>query len=516
MSRRWFLRVGVLALCSTFLWGCKHKDAKEEEKQIVTWYIRGEDEELYENLKGIKEIEKATGTDIQFIVAPNDGEDAYKLMLSSGKLPDVISWSYISYANGNGVNQLYNDGVAIDLTEYVKEYAPNLLEIYEKRPEIRREVYTFDDKMIYFPSINPLQREEEWYRMCYAGPIIRKDWLEKLGLEIPQNIDDWYTVLKAFKEKDPNGNGMEDEIPFDGKGISIFAPSFGVLGSFYINSDSTVSFGYIEQSYKEYLETMNAWYAEGLLSKSSFALSNKWTDANIINNVSGSFYGLDNAWRYYLPSLQAKDETADFVAVPYPMAEDGRRYVGRSELVTHIRKAVTIVTSQCKNPEAVVRLIDYFYSEEGTNLLTWGIEGETYEVVDGEKRLLPEALEFGDDKYMKLHRYAIAHNDFPKYDGETVLLQMYPSEQLEAEMIWSDFDGSLIYPPNICFTSEENDVVSNIMTDMNAYIEEMTRKYITGEEELSTFDNFVYNVKKMGIEKVLDIYQKNYDLYRQK
>ena len=509
MNKRIVLTITVLLTCM-LLSSCTMNKAGQE-PLVVTWYIGTTDLDLFNSLEGIKKIEEATGVDIVFQGPPNNSKDAYKMMIASGNLPDVILWNYAD----SGFDRMYEQGTVIDLTDLIAEYAPNLSRIYQQRPEIRREVETADGKIYYFPSINPMETMEEIGRKTYNGLIIRDDWLEKLGLTCPNTIDEWYEVLSAFKNRDPNGNGLQDEIPFDGWGLHYFAPAFGVLNTFCLKPDGTVVYGPMEQEYKAYLECLNKWYMEGLLGSNCLMQSELWKTANITNDLTGSFAGLDNAWRNYLPELQEKTPQASMMAAPWLMnTEQGVRYTAREDRASHLGIEVTVITSSCKNPEAVVRLFDYMYSEEGSALLTWGVEGETYEVVDGKKHLLPEALTMEDDGFLKLYHYAIGHVQFPKYDGETVVLATYPEDQLIAERTWADASTDLVYPPAIVMSVEDNVLCDRIMTDVNNYFTEMEIRFITGEEPLSNFDTFVSNLKRMGIEEALSVYQRYYEAYK--
>lgn len=497
----WMLFVLCLPLT-----GCVHQ--KAEAPVQITWYLRAEDDDLYNSLEGIKRIEEATGVDVVFECPPGNSEDAFKMMVASGKLPDVIMWTYSA-----AIDRMYEEGTAIDLTDLIAQYAPNLTKLYTERPELRREVETANGRLYYFPSINPLLTVEDYCRKSYAGLIIRDDWLEKLGLEFPNTIDEWYEVLTAFKNRDPNGNGFQDEIPFDGWGLPYFLPAFGVLNTFCIKLDGTVAFGPMEQEYKAYLETMNKWYMEGLLGSNCLIHSDPWKSENIISGLTGSFIGLDNAWRYYLPDLQNNTvPTASLAAVPWLRAADGVRYTAREDAASHMATSVTIVTSACKNPEAAVRFIDYMYSEEGSTLLTWGIEGVTYEVKDGKKQLTELALSVDEENgWLNLYKYAIGHALFPKYDGENVVLASYPEEQLVAEKIWADASTALVYPPYIAMSVEDKAFCDEIMDDVRNYITEMELKFITGEEPLSNFDVYVDQLDRMGIREALEIYRRAYE-----
>lgn len=496
--------LAVMMLMALLISGCAKKP---QDSVQVTWYMLTEDVDLYNGLKGMAVIEEETGVDVVFQSPPDNSEDAYRLMVISGDLPDVIMWQYSA-----STDRMYEEGLIIDLTDLIAEHAPNLTRILNERPELRREI-TRDGRIFYFPSINPMLTEADVCRRTTSGLIIRKDWLDRLGLEVPSTIDEWYEVLSAFKNRDPNGNGLMDEIPIDGWGLPYFTACFGVLNRMCIKPDGTVAYGPMEQEYKLYLETMHKWYAEGLLGPNCLVHSDAWKTENIVNNLCGAFTGMDNAWRHYLPDLQNVVADAMFAPVPWPMNEAGVRYTFRQEPAGHISKFVTTITSDCKDPVSVVRFIDYMYSQKGADLLTWGIEGESYVVVDGEKQLTEYALTVADDGYLVLHHYAIGHAAFPKYDGESVVLATYPEEQLVAERTWADSSAALNYPPTISFSAQDQAFIDGVMDDVNNYIAEMELKFITGEEPLSNYDAYVAQLERMGMDKVVEIYRRAYEAY---
>lgn len=392
----------ILALC--LLGGCAAN--QEKAKVPISWYLRTDDVDLYNSLKGIQVIEDATGVDVTFQSPPNNSEDAYKMMVISGNLPDVIMWNH-----DVSMDRMYAEGLIIDLTDLIAQYAPNLTRIYTERPELRKQVETADGKMYYFPSINPMQTVEE---IC-------------------------------------------------------------------LHSDA-------------------------------------WKTENIVNDLTGAFVGLDNAWRYYLPLLQERaNASASFQAMPWLKADDGIRYTACAEAAGNMSSTVTVITSACKDPVAAVRFIDYMYSPEGSDLLTWGIEGETYRIVDGKKELTEKALTVDEENgWLTLYTYAIGHTAFPKYDGETVVLASYPEEQLVAERTWADASTALIYPPYINFSMEQQAYCDSLMDEMETYITEMSIKFITGEEPLTNFDAYVAQLTKMGIDNVLAIYRDAYVRYMEK
>ena len=215
-----------------------------------------------------QEIMEKTGITIQFQHPPaGQVQEQFNLMLASNDLTDIIYYNWLSVPGGPAKAIL--DKQIIPLNDVIAQYAPNLTGIMEENETARKQSVLDDGTLYMFPMIRVRTGTEEWFRL--VGPIYRKDWLDKLNLEAPTTIDEMYTVLKAFKEQDPNGNGQADEIPFTSQKaggesgyLSAFAPAFGILNGFY-NDGGTVKYGPLEPAYRDYVETMNKWYTEGLV-----------------------------------------------------------------------------------------------------------------------------------------------------------------------------------------------------------------------------------------------------------
>src|SRR5690606_26912925 len=128
------------------------------------------------------------------------------LMIASGQLPDVIEYGWATAPKG--ADSLIKEGRIIRLNELIAEHAPNLTKVLDENPEYRKLVTT-DEGNIY---VMPFLLGDPSLSVVH-GPIIREDWLKKVGLEQPKTIADWEAMLTAFRDGDPNGNGQKDEIP---------------------------------------------------------------------------------------------------------------------------------------------------------------------------------------------------------------------------------------------------------------------------------------------------------------
>lgn len=162
--------------------------------------------EINGNLVGIKathdEIpffqkwQEKTGVPLEF-TAPPTGQvkEAFNVMLASGDLPDMIEYNFIGDFPG-GPEKAIKDGYILKLNDLIDKYAPNLKKYLQEHPDIDKMVKTDSGSYYAFPFI----RGDEYLRV-FQGPIIRKDWLDELGLPVPETIDEWTTTLRAFKEK---------------------------------------------------------------------------------------------------------------------------------------------------------------------------------------------------------------------------------------------------------------------------------------------------------------------------
>jgi putative aldouronate transport system substrate-binding protein len=491
--------------------GANSNESNKPKKDLkLTWYIRGAGSN---DSEGLKELQRKTGVTIEFQeVDTSVADEQFKLMIASGAYPDIIQWKLAT--DTSQVSKYYREGVYIKLNELIDKHTPNLKKILDATPEIKKQITSDEGDIAFFPSINPLKTSADKELVANAGFGMRKDWLDKLGLKVPTTIDEWYTVLKAFKDKDPNGDGSANDLAWDGTGINMFVPAWGIRNTFYRNPKTDkVAYGLLEPEFKDYLTTMNRWYSEGLLPRTAIYTDSKATDTNINSGIVGSFKALDNMWERYLPEIQKVNPNASLISVPWPKGPAGKAYTDRTELNSYVSPETTSITSTCKYPEEAAEVIDFFYSQEGNDLLNWGIQGKSYTVENGVKKFIPEVLA-SKEPGTGLGSFARYYVNYPKCGTNGAEISRLSPEKTEGHKIWANADTSLILPAALSFTGDESAKINEINTDMAKYTADMTNKFVTGEEPLSNYDNFVQTLKKMRIEEALKIYQAAYDRYK--
>ncbi len=245
----------------------------------------------YNEMSAYQEAEKRTGIHIEFQHPPAGQEtEQFNLMVASASLTDIVGWDWFRVSGGPA--KVLEDGSIIKLNDLIEKYAPNLKKLLNNNPEARKAVMLDDGTFFMFPNLilEPGKQPTDGFQ-------IRKDWLDREGLQIPATIDEWYTALKAIKEKDVNGNGKpNDEIPFLSKKSADFKYFSGAWGIDAVNGfyqiNGKVKYTPLEPQYKDYIRTMAKWYKEGLIDPEYASVDTKNFDAKVTGNRGGAYYGL--------------------------------------------------------------------------------------------------------------------------------------------------------------------------------------------------------------------------------
>lgn len=487
------------------------ESAKEENNENITvsmFLQDSADQVISTDLPIIQEITKRTGVNFEFVAAPNTEDqfrEKFNVTVASGDIPDIMVSTY-----RDDMMKVAEQGTFAALDDYIDQYAPNLKKILDENPDYIRDIRASDGNIYFMPFIGAVKTFKVW--------MLRGDWLDKLGLEVPVTLDDWYNVLKAFKEQDPNGNGEADEIPYTTRntqaGVLAFMEAFGISGfeaneQFFIE-DGQVKYAYTDPRCKEALEFINKLYSEGLID-SEYATNdtNVWL-SRLTNEVSGACQ--DTTARAYSLGTQVRAANADsdayFVVVAPPKGPDG------TQMTTSQMQAIrgfTAISADSPYIKEIVQLFDYFYSEEGSLLMNFGIEGETYTMENGKPTYTENIANDSQGRSILSMLNIYGHREWAyKQDigyEDALLDETYVNYRNDMEQY--------IRPtiPALSFTEEEREVINSTYTEIQTYKDEMINKFIMGKEPLDNFDSFVQTLKNMGIDDVLAVEQAAYDRY---
>ena len=295
-----------------------------------------------------KQLMKDTGVKINYLHPPQGQQgEKFNLMIASNDLPDIIEYNWYYYTGGP--QKALDEGLIVPID--VEKDAPNLYAYLKEHPDVDKMCKTDDGQYFGFPFI----RGDRWLQTS-AGIIIRQDWLDDLGLSMPETIDDWTNVLTQFKEKKGAKSPLSVTTGAFGSTYSAFIGAYGITTGLYLD-DGQVKMGELQPEYKEFLKQMNEWYKAGLLDNDFMALDNSMIQTNILNGVSGATVGAVGGnlgkWMAAKP-----DDKYNLVGAPNPVLKQGDPIeFGNMQLA--VPGTVGTITKNCKNYDAAVKLLDY-------------------------------------------------------------------------------------------------------------------------------------------------------------
>ena len=464
-----------------------------------------------QNLPAFQELHKRTGVQVKFEVTPSDQYNTtmQTRLAAATELPDLIRLpdDPIRYAKG---------GLIIPMDDLIGNYGPNILSLFKERPEVKKAM-TAPDGRIYTLSAVVDARS----MVNLNGMGMRKDWLDTLKLEEPDTIEDWYEVLLAFKEQDPNGNGKADEIPvitLNVSGLYKFAWSYGLhlalSDGWYPDADGNIIYEWIEPAMKEWLQEMNKWYAAGLLDPDMNGQNRDKFTAKAIGDIGGvSVSDFTMQFPQWNERMIHDFPHAKWEGIVPPKGPKGDRMMEREQPTENIHYAIT---KDCKNPEVVIKWLDYmFASEDGQILMgNFGLKGHSYEMVDGKPQFTDFILK--NELGSGIAQASLGVNgSFPRILMKEMIEQrflQYEGEVAQSNKATQYYVSSF---PRVLASKEETDTYAGIMADIITHKDEMVIRFIQGKEPLENFDQFVQSIQGMGIEEAIAIKQEQYDRYMQ-
>lgn len=438
-------------------------------------------------------------------------QENFNLILASQTYPDAFMGAS-GYWIG-GYDSYIEDDTIIDLGPMLADNAPNFTALRESDDVVRK--WTTTDKG-YVPSFRVVStsREPSW-----IGIVARQDLIESANYGINANdietYDEFHDMLVAIKDFASAApycvlaaeTGME----------SALMAGYGVNDSYVMRNGKAV-FSPTDEGFREYLTMMNQWYSEGLLDPDFYAIN----DSNILMGaLTGGKYVVAHTLYALVDMVDAMipEPTSNLQGVAPPVQNKGdtRNLTYFNIPHTVIGGSTVQISSACAEPEIFVRWFDYFYSEEGSLLLNWGVENESY-IIDAEGN--PEWMEFiyTDPDVAAANmmaRYASYAGYHPRlYDwargwtpdmsdrSRTIGTDVWDKNYVESETM-----------PELSVSPEESSEYSSIIGDINTYIEESTVAFIIGSKPLSDWDAYVAQIESMGLSRATQIQQEALDRF---
>jgi putative aldouronate transport system substrate-binding protein len=484
-----------------------------------------------------KYLEEQTNIHIEWEVADEkSAPEKLNLMLGSGDYPDVI----LNFGVSNTQQLIYgSQGVFLPLNKLIDQYGVETKKMFETVPYVKPMITAPDGNIYALPQVN------ECFHCTYSQKAwVYKPWLDKLGLKMPTTTDEFYEMLKAFKTKDPNGNGKADEIPMVGAavGTAVGIDQF-VMNAFILdpvsgnppepekrlyldNGKVTVPFN--KPEWKDGLNYLHKLYAEGLISPQSFTQDRNQARqmgenpsaviAGVIeqqhNGIFTEFYGKSGRWLDYVTVPPLKGPKGVQVT-PYRAGVNGGKY---------------LITKASKNPEAAFRLADFMYTQDWALRIEIGRPGQEWNWADKSeigingkpavwKRLKTlSTVSAVQNVTWSQAGLSLRTNDFrlgevadPTKPQEIILYN-------ETKKNYEPYaqDPKTFLPP-LFFTNDQATELADVEKTITDYVKEMIARFVTGDASLDKdWDAYLKTLDSMNIKRYLEIYQAAYDANNKK
>mgnify|MGYP001027782327 CR=1 FL=1 len=463
----------------------------------------------WNGLPVLEELEKRTNVHVDYQMVPEQGStEKINVMLAGNELPDAFLSSDFTPAQlvSNGKN-----GIFLNIKDLLAENTPNFNKVLEEYPDVEADI-TAPDGNIYampqlymdFPSLGV---NKLWFN---------DNWMEALDAELPTTMDELYNLMVRMHTEDPNGNGEQDELPLSNAQnnidnlVTFFGGAYGVCN----RGDKNKNIDFDEETqkvryypttdgYKEMMKFFVKCYQEGLIDPELFTMDKTKLLAKGAEGKVGMFIQPNTFY-----------ETADMTLTPLgePLIgpEGDQMLSAISPMVCNVNGL--IITATNPYPEETLRWVDYFYGDEGAELIWMGIKDETY-----------YEDENGDFKYKDEYL-----DPFPQSLGETTCwmaiawpgiksekfgggVNHYGPKTMAANETLQNFQPEEIWP-QFMFEPEESDKVVQYESDLNSYIKDMQAQWITGRTDVDgSWEEFLSTLKTMGSEELTALYQAAYD-----
>ncbi len=470
----------------------------------------------WNELHCLDDIQEATGVKYEFVCpSMQAATEQFNLMIASGEMTDVFRCA--DYYT-NGVQQAYNEEVIIDLTDMIPEYAPNYYNLLMNTNEATIDAVT-DGGM--FLSMNVL------YTDPYSdmGNVIRLDWLEELGLEVPDSFDEFDTVLRAFASEYDSLKGAF-YVDSDGKidmlnnifDVGLFDVSGAATSVPFTLTDGVYSCDLVSDNYRDYLEYFIGLIKDGVIDEDFFTtnLSDLEMPAAAAKGEYGIWWG--QADSIDMPGEMSED--SDFALAPlnYLYNDDGQYTYGTTNTLAD-NKGYSI-SSTAEDPEAIVSFFNYFFTEEGYRLANFGIENEAHYVDENGTYHFtdlilnnPDGAPFMVATILWTFAQAPILQDNGKMLGDT-----YSKLGLDCIDCWSSREGVVALhevPKAASLNSDETNAISTYTNDICSYAAEQILKFMTSTEALTdeSWAAYCAQLEVLGLSEVQAVYQNAYDEY---
>ena len=469
----------------------------------------------WDDLPFLQGLEERWGVDIIWESAPvgADATAAYNLMLQDEDLPQII-WG--QKATTDEVASLVDDGIAMDISAMLEEYAPDYWAFMHNTEDPFRVKDLALATTINYGLTHFIGPREDATPGTWAGLAIRKDWLDALGLEVPETLEEVDYVARKFHEvygavvTGPKTYFANCRFMADGTG-SMATWQYAA----YLDGDE-VKLGNMGQDYYEYLQFMNSWYEDGILDQ-NFSGGSPDSLQQMVNEGKT---GLVCTSVDLIPKHNeyAREHGSDAEWIPIANIVENKGDMAKAAHASYsawVGKAGSVVTTNCTEEQLKVALaiLNWGYTEEGMIYWNYGTEGVSFEYDENGNPVYTDFIknhELGESEARRLYTGAVTILPASvqlwstRYDPDK-------AEVVNATLTFcSNNDAAAYRVPTLTYADDVKKERTDLYNAIKSYVDEMALKFVTGEVSLDKYPEYEEQLKKLGVDRLLEIMTDTY------
>ena len=477
-----------------------------------------------------KRLQEQTNVEIDWTAIQSD-QWGDKIALSMAN-PEELSDFVFSAGFGDSDLLKYADqGIIIALEEYIDAYMPNLKAVFDKYPEYRTMCTDTEGHIWAFPWIEQLGSEKTAIQTVGNMSFINKKWLDFLGLEIPETVDEFEQVLIAFRD---NASKLQTEFGIEGSIIPMscivndgdqdpailingFGEGYGDADKgrhIAVTDDKKVICAATQEGYKKGIQWLHKLKEEGLIDPEAF--TQEWS--TYVSKGKSGRYGVCFSW-----DVANIDNLKDWVPLPALTADTTNITPQNGSFTSGFDRGRCVVTAVAKNPALVCAWLDQMYAPMQSPQNNWGTYGEDDEFdifemgknEEGEDMLKHAPL--GDASPVEVREAECVGGPLAildEYYGKYVTCPddaQYRLDWIE-EYYTPDMHTKYVYP-NVFMNREDTEELSNLQADIEKTIKAKKSEWIMEGFTDADWDEYIKSLEAYGLEDYLAIFQKYLDSF---
>ncbi len=502
----------------------------KEKQNLVVFAPQDPYVEDYNTNEFTKWYEEKTNIHVVWEIVPAAGlKEKVQLKLAGSDLPDVFLQSQITDAS---LVMYGSQGLFIPLNDLIEKYAPNVKNMLKKSPYVQDFMVTPNGNIYHIPNVG-----EVFHSTMPKKAWIYKPWLDTMGLKVPTTTEEFYETLKAFKTRDPNGNGKADEVPLAGadgekngnneiESYLMQSFLFYERGNYLMNNNGKIEFAADKPEYKDALRYIKKLIDEKLLLAESFTQDRKALTA-LGEDPGGCRLGAATSlyWAHFTVDKGPSGRYKEYVPLPVLKGPSGKAFGYDRGYSPSIGSGIGtfVITKNCKIPEAAMRWMDTIYDLEkdlelefnpsmGKPGIGWKRPDPGTKGIDGRPATYEAIVTFGTKQ--NVHWSQTLNG----YNSNDYRLSGSAKDEIEVRLynatkdLYKPFSALNQKVPFMFLSEEQLTKTGDLRTAMHKVVQTFMVKFVTGNLDLDKdWNTYLKELENAGVKEYVKVTQDAYN-----